>query len=135
MSIVRSNPNVGYIDSDFLVQAGISQTVRANGFVHLSGVVAATGAGEILFPGDLRSQATFILEIIGKLLAAEGLDYSDLVSLTVFTTDMPALNANADLFAAAQRQNPPCSTWVGVTTLAHPDVKLEIAVVAACRSQ
>ena len=133
MTIVRSNPDVGYFDDAFLKGAGVSQNVRANGFVHLSGVVAGTGAGEVLFPGDTKAQTEYVIQMIGKLLAAEGLDLSDLVAMTVYTPDMPALTAHAELFAHAFADNPPCSTWIGVATLAHPDLKLEVAAVAACR--
>lgn len=132
MSILRNNPDVGYFDDDFLKGAGVSQNVRANGFVHLSGVVAGHGQGDVLFPNDTRAQTEYVIEMIGKLLAAEGLGLADLVSLTVYTPDMPALVENANLFATAFAEHPPCSTWIGVATLAHPDLKLEVSAVAAC---
>ena len=131
--IVRNSPDVGYLDPAFLAAAGVSQNVRANGFVHFSGVVSAQGAGEALVPDDVRSQTENVIAILARLLAAEELDFSDLVSITVFTTDMPALVANVDVFSAAFAAHPPASTWIGVATLANPALKLEVMAVAACR--
>lgn len=132
MTITRKNPDVGYLDDAFLKGAGVSQNVRANGFVHLSGVVSARGEGEVLFPNDTRQQTGQVIAMLGKLLAAEELGFADLVSLTVYTPDMPGLTQCADLFAQAFGEHPPCSTWIGVATLANPDLRLEVSAVAAC---
>ena len=128
--IKRSTPNVGYIDPEFFAGINMSQTVRANNTVYFSGIVAGTGNFEPVAVGDISGQVEFILDILGKLLAAENMTYANLVSTTVYTTDIKQLGQHITLFADRFQGNPPTSTWIEVKALYSPEFMLEVAAVA-----
>jgi len=131
MNIERSSPDVGYFSQDLYEQANFAQTVRVGNFVHFSGVVAANAAAECVAPGDFGAQLNIILEIYRKLLAKEGMTFANLVSVTIFTTDMAALLANAPTFKRVFGNTPPAATWIEVKGLSNPECLLEVVVIAA----
>jgi len=130
-TIKRSNPDVGYIDPALYKSINISQTVRANDTVYFSGIVAATGDGEVVAKGDAAGQIQSVLRTLDRLLAEEGMSFANLVSTTVYTTDVDAISAQLALFAKAFEGHPPTMTLIGVKQLASPDYLLELVAVAA----
>lgn len=130
MSIKRSNPEVGYIDPESYKSAGISQTVRANDTVYLSGIVAATGQGEVVAKDDVAGQIRFILRVLDRLLAEEGMSFANLVSTTVYTVDIDAVWAQMAVFTEMFEKHPPTMTMIEVKRLASPDYLLELVAVA-----
>lgn len=131
MSIKRTTPEVGYLDGKLLADAGVSQTVRAGSIVHFSGIVAATGQGEAVAIGDMAGQLRFILQVLERLLQAEGLTFANVVSTTTYCRDIRQLVAHGDILAAAFREYAPTSTWVQVGALTSPDYLVELVVIAS----
>ncbi|MFA7587970.1 MAG: RidA family protein [Novosphingobium sp.] len=129
--IHRSTPDVGYISPDAFNAMNISQAVKVNGLIHYSGIVAAGPDGSCVAPGDIAGQITWIFEILRRLLAKDNLTMANLVSTTVFTTDIDLLGQHMDLFSSTFAGAPPTSTWVEVRRLGHPDYLLEIVAIAA----
>jgi len=107
-----------------------SQVVEANGFVFLAGQVGdAPGSGGPV-PGGIEGETRQMLENVGRLLRAVGLDYRDVVKSTVYLRDFgefPRMNAVYGEFFPTE---PPTRATVGVTSLAS-DYCVEIEVVAA----
>lgn len=130
-TIKRSTPDVGYIDPAFYKSINVSQTVRVNDTVHFSGIVAATGQGEVVAKGDAAGQIRAVLRTLERLLAEENMDFSNLVSTTVYATDVDAIGAQLALFAAAFEGHPPTMTMIEVKRLASPDYLLELVAIAA----
>lgn len=131
VDIRRSSPDVGYFAPELYQDVNFAQTVRVGNVVHFSGVVAANAAAECVAPGDFAAQLNAILEIYRKLLAKEGMGFANLVSVTIFTTDMAALAATAPVFKLAFGDTPPAATWIEVKGLSGPDFLLEVVVIAA----
>ena len=131
MTIERSSPDVGYIAPEFYEELNFVQTVRVGNVVHFSGVVAANPDASCMAPGDFGKQLAAILGTYGKLLAEERMTFANLVSVTIFTTDMASLVAHAAMLKEAFGDTPPASTWVEVKGLFSPDYLLEVAVIAA----
>jgi len=129
--INRSNPDVGYISPDAFNSMNISQAVKANGFIHYSGIVAAGPDGSCVAPGDAAEQIKWIFEVLRRLLHEEHLTMENLVSTTIFTTDIELLAQHMDIFSSAFAAAPPTSTWVEVRRLGHPEYILEVVAVAA----
>jgi len=129
--IKRSTPDVGYIDPAFYNSINVSQTVRVNDTAWFSGIVAATGHGEVVAKGDAAGQIRFILQTLGRLLEAEGMSFANLVSTTVYATDVDAVAGQLAVFADAFRGHPPTMTLIEVKRLASPDYLLEVVAVAA----
>jgi 2-iminobutanoate/2-iminopropanoate deaminase len=132
--ITRSNPEVGYVDESTFAVLGFSQVVRAESTVYYSGIAPFTGAPPeftVVGIGSMDKQAEFCLDVLERCLESEGQSLDNLVAVTVYATDMPALMATADLFAKRFGNAPPSSTWLGTTALAHPDQLVEITATAA----
>lgn len=64
-----------------------SQTVKANGFVFLSGQIPLKADGTFV-QGDFKEQVTQVLENVKSLLEAAGSDLSKVVKSTVFLVDL-----------------------------------------------
>lgn len=131
-TITRSNPQVGYLEDVVFQALGFTQIVRAGDTVYISGVAPFVGGipFEVVGVGSMSEQITFELDVIEKCLASAGLTLANLVQVTVYATDMPALLENAALFAQRFGADAPTSTWLGTTALAHPDQLVEITCIA-----
>jgi 2-iminobutanoate/2-iminopropanoate deaminase len=132
--IKRENPEVGYLDAVGNEAVGMAQMVTANGFVHWSGVVAIKGGlaeTDVVGEGDVSAQLAYVLETIAALLDSVGSSKDNIVSLTMFTTQIDDLSAClADIFAPWAGENRPNLTCIGVSRLAYPSLALEIQGIA-----
>jgi enamine deaminase RidA (YjgF/YER057c/UK114 family) len=131
--IARSNPEVGYVDESTFGLLGFSQVVRANDTVYYSGIAPFTGAPPeftVIGTGSMEAQVLFLMDILERCLESENQTLENLVAVTVYATDVPALMATAELFAKRFGAAPPTSTWLGVTALAHPDQLVELTATA-----
>src|SRR3954464_10849470 len=73
-----------------------SPVVEANGFVFIAGQIGDAPGSHGPVPGGIEPETRAMLENVGRLLRAVGLDYSDVVKCTVYITDMAdfaAMNA------------------------------------------
>ena len=79
MTISHSNPDVGYIDPTMFKKLGLTQNVWADNTLYLSGIAPFTGGDPEFIVhgiGSMKEQTVFILDILEKLLEAEGLTLS-----------------------------------------------------------
>lgn len=110
---------------------GFSQSVAAGPFVFLSGCVSWDAEGNPLHVGNLEAQVDAIYAEIEATLKVSGLDPNDIVKETVYCRDIDAMMAsNAHRLRFYRMTTPPASTWVQIERLAHPDLLLEVDVVA-----
>jgi len=131
--ITRTNPDVGYVDESTFSSLGFSQVVRANDTVYYSGIAPFTGAPpefNVIGTGSMEQQVLFLMDILERCLESESQTLENLVAVTVYATDVPALMATAEIFAKKFGVAPPASTWLGVTALAHPDQLVELTATA-----
>lgn len=63
-----------------------STAIKANGFLFLSGQVGTDATGMLAEGFDAETHQ--VLKNIGYVLSEEGLDYADIVSVTVYLKDM-----------------------------------------------
>jgi 2-iminobutanoate/2-iminopropanoate deaminase len=106
-----------------------SQVIEANGFVFLAGQVGdAPGTpGPVL--GGIEAETRQMLENVGRLLRAVGLDYSDVVKATVYLTDFEEFGAMNAIYREYFPTEPPTRATVGVMRLAQ-SYRVEIEVIA-----
>lgn len=81
--------------------------------------------------GDFREQTERTFAHLKEILDAAGAGFKDVLKLNIFTTKMDEQNVlneiSARIFGPA---DPPARTLVGVPTLAHPGMLIEIDGVA-----
>jgi len=82
--------------------------------------------------GDFREQTERTFVHIKEILDAAGATMKDVMKLTIFTTQMDGQNILNEISARYfNKDRPPARTLVGISTLAHPGMLIEIEGVAA----
>lgn len=103
--------------------------VEARKTIFVSGQLARNAKGEVVGKGDMRAQIRQTGENIKVALAAAGATLHDVVKTNTYVTDIEEFFKHTDVrmeyFGAL-----PTSTTVEVRRLAHPDLLVEIEVVA-----
>ncbi|SCF06566.1 Enamine deaminase RidA, house cleaning of reactive enamine intermediates, YjgF/YER057c/UK114 family [Micromonospora haikouensis] len=101
------------------------------GLVFISGQVATDDHGNVLSPENAREQARVVFGRIEQVLAAAGGSLADLVSVTIYLTDVrrdfPAVSAVRNEVLA---DPPPASVLVEVAALAETGCVVEISGIA-----
>jgi enamine deaminase RidA (YjgF/YER057c/UK114 family) len=100
--------------------------------VHVAGQIAYDGAGQVVGKGDLRAQAVQVFENLKAALAAADAGFADVVKLNAYVVDLTPEKAQMLREVRAQyvSSHPPASTTVGVASLVHPDLLIEIEATA-----
>jgi 2-iminobutanoate/2-iminopropanoate deaminase len=107
-----------------------SKVVEANGFVFIAGTVGEAPGSHGAVPGGIEAETRAMLDNVGQLLRAVGLDYSDVVRCTVYLLDFTEFAAMNTVYREYFRTEPPARATVGVAALAA-DFRVEIEVTAA----
>ncbi len=107
-----------------------SKVVEANGFVFLAGQVGDAPGVTGAVAGGIAAETRQMLENVGSLLRAVGLDYADVVKATVYLRDFADFAAMNTIYREFFPSEPPTRATVGVTALAA-DFAVEIEVIAA----
>jgi 2-iminobutanoate/2-iminopropanoate deaminase len=111
-------------------QFPFSQVVEANGLVFVAGQVGSAPGGSGAVPGGIEAETRAMLDNVGRLLKAVGLDYRDVVRATVYLRDFADFAAMNTVYREYFPTEPPTRATVGVTALAA-DYTVEIEVIAA----
>ena len=107
-----------------------SPIVEANGFVFLAGQIGDRPGARGPVPGGIEAETRQMLENVGRLLRAAGLDYGDVVKATVYLADFDDFAAMNGVYREFFPTEPPTRATVGVSRLAL-DCRVEIEVMAA----
>jgi 2-iminobutanoate/2-iminopropanoate deaminase len=103
--------------------------VEARKTIFVSGQLARDAHGEVVGKGDMRAQIRQTGENIRAALAAAGATLADVVKTNTYVTNIEEFFKHTDVrmeyFGAL-----PTSTTIEVRRLAHPDLMVEIEVVA-----
>ena len=81
-------------------------------------------------PAGIEAQTAQTLENLKSVLEAAGTTLSHVVKVSVFLTDMDDFAAMNQVYRRYFPENPPARTTVGVAALAHPDLLIEIEMIA-----
>ena len=106
-----------------------SQVVEANGLVFLAGQVGNAPGESGAVPGGIAAETRQMLDNVGRLLRAVGLDFRDVVKSTVYLRDFADFDAMNQVYREYFATEPPTRATVGVTALAR-DFHVEIEVIA-----
>jgi 2-iminobutanoate/2-iminopropanoate deaminase len=106
-----------------------SQVVEANGFVFLAGQIGDAPGSPGPVAGGIEAETRAMLENVGRLLRAAGLDYRDVVKATVYLTDIADFAAMNGIYREFFPTEPPTRATVAVVALAA-GARIEIEVLA-----
>lgn len=118
---------------DLPIRKSHSQVVTVTGgtLVFVAGMTSRSEKdASPVHQGDMRSQLRQVCENIGRALRSVGADYSDVVKTTTFTTDVDEYHRVSDERFKFFKKELPTSALIGVKRLAHPDLMVEIEVMA-----
>jgi 2-iminobutanoate/2-iminopropanoate deaminase len=107
-----------------------SQLVEAGGLVFVAGQVGSLPDRSGPVPGGIAAETRAMLDNVGRLLRAAGLDFGDVVKATVYLRDFDAFGEMNAVYREYFPTDPPTRATVGVTRLAA-DYGVEIEVIAA----
>ena len=106
-----------------------SQAIRAGDTVYCSGQVPLDPETGTLVKGSIQRQTRQVLENLALVLKAAGLGLTDVVSVTVFMTDLSDFAEMNEVYASYFTQMPPARCVVEVSGLPK-DASIEISLVA-----
>lgn len=109
--------------------APYSPAVEANGIVFLSGQIALIGDTGQLRTGSIAEETRQVMENLGLLLSAAGLDFSHLVKCTIFMSSMDHYGAVNEVYGSYFKDAPPAREAVAVAGLPR-GVNVEISGIA-----
>lgn len=119
------------IEPDPLAPYLIAPARRVGDLVFLSGQASIGDDGSIVGEGDFDAQLKQTFANVERILKAAGGDFSDIVKVTIYLTDMgnfpKILDARKRYFTPPY----PADTTVEVTSLALPELMIEVDVIAA----
>ncbi|NNH74514.1 RidA family protein [Nocardia uniformis] len=111
----------------------ISQAIKANGFLYVSGQAGIDERGRTV-SDDFLTQGRQAFANIARVLAEAGTDLRDVVKVGIFVTDMAAnLDRVIALRAEFLSEPYPADTLLEVSALAQPDWQIEVEVIALAR--
>ncbi|GII65491.1 hypothetical protein Skr01_55760 [Sphaerisporangium krabiense] len=108
-----------------------SHAVRAGGLLFVSGQAALDADGRVIGEGDVTRQSEVVFDYLEAILADQGCDFGDVVTIKTFLTDMADLPAYGAVRRRRVPGEPPSSTTVEVPRLFRPGLVIEVEVVAA----
>jgi 2-iminobutanoate/2-iminopropanoate deaminase len=109
-----------------------SQGVKAGGMVFFSGQIPLDPLTGEMVGEDLAEQTHRVMENIAAMLAAAGLDFSDVVKTTIYLTDIAGFATVNDVYGSRFPESPPARSTVEVKGLPR-GAGVEIEVVALAR--
>ena len=107
-----------------------SHLVKTGNLLFIAGQVSLDADGEIVGRGDMTAQVTQVLENLQTVLASEGADFSNVVKINIFTTNVDAFRQSSDVRERYMGAHPPASTLVQIVSLARPAFLVEIEAIA-----
>jgi 2-iminobutanoate/2-iminopropanoate deaminase len=115
--------------NDALPPSPFSPAILAGGTLYVSGMVATDPVTGKFIEGDISAQAERVIGNIELVLKKAGFDLSQVVSTTVFITDLKEFAAFNAVFRMHFPKNPPTRATVQVVALAM-NAKIEISAIA-----
>lgn len=106
-----------------------SPAVRVGNLLFLSGQIPLDPATGQIVEGDIRAQATRVLQNLGELLQAGNAEFAHVVRTTIFLADMNDFAAVNEVYATFFSEPYPARATVQVARLPK-DVRVEIDAIA-----
>ena len=106
-----------------------SPALRVGNLLFLSGQIPLDPTSGQVVDGDIRAQATRVLENMGELLRAAGADFTKVARTTIFLADLADFAVVNEIYATYFSAPYPARATVQVARLPK-DVRIEIDAIA-----
>ena len=106
-----------------------SQAVAANGFLFVSGQIPSNPSTGEIVSGDIKAEATQVMENIKAILTEAGLSFTNVVKTSIFLTDMGNFAQVNEVYDTYFTDQFPARETVQVAALPK-NVNVEISVIA-----
>jgi len=106
-----------------------SQAVMVNGTLYISGQIPIDPATSLVIMGDIEAETRQVMENLGAILKAYGLDHSNIVKTTIFIMDMNDFARINAVYGSFFTKDFPARETVEVSRLPK-DVQVEISCIA-----
>jgi enamine deaminase RidA (YjgF/YER057c/UK114 family) len=133
----RPDQHLTFINpADLATPPGYSHVVvaRPGRTIYVAGQVSLDAEGRLVGEGDFLAQCRQTFANVERALTAAGADFSHVVKLTTFVTDMSGLAhfraARDEVLGPAIGAPPPASTLVQVASLFRPGFMVEVEAIA-----
>jgi len=118
------------LDPDPYEPFRLSQGFRVGDLVIVSGQAAIDEHGQLVGVGDFDAQAEQTFRNLSRVLEAGGSSLKRVVKVTIFLTDMSNFGTIVELRGKWFTPPYPADTIVEVTSLALPELEIEIEAIA-----
>jgi enamine deaminase RidA (YjgF/YER057c/UK114 family) len=98
--------------------------------LYIAGQVARDNEGNVLAPGDIRTQTRQVFQNLRQVLQAAGGDLQNLLKMTTYLTRLEDLPAVVEERSRIFPGELPASTLIIVTRLAQPELLIEVEGMA-----
>ena len=109
-----------------------SQAVEQNGFVFCSGQVALDPESGTIVKGGIEFETRRVLQNVGEVLAAAGLDFVDVVKTTIFMIDLSEFETVNRIYGEHFEPPYPARSTVQIAALPR-GARIEIEAIAMKR--
>jgi 2-iminobutanoate/2-iminopropanoate deaminase len=106
-----------------------SPGILVDGTLYVSGEMG-TDLKTRQIPDDFDQEVKNALGSIGLILKEAGMSYSDVVSVTIYLTDMELFGKMNAIYTTFVKEPRPVRATVGVAKLASPKGHIEVSVIA-----
>ena len=122
-------------DPDPFKPYNISQAFRVGELVYTSGQAALSPEGEIVGVGDFPAQAKQTFDNLAAVLEAAGSSLEQVIKVTIYLSDMSHFPDIVALRETYFRPPFPADTIVEVSSLALPELMIEIEAIALAEGE
>jgi reactive intermediate/imine deaminase len=122
------------LDPDPYAPFRLSQGIAVGDLVFVSGQAAISETGEIVGAGDFDAQAEQVFRNLKRVLEAASSGLDRIVKVTIFLTDMGNFPRIVELRGRWFSEPYPADTIVEVSSLALPELEIEIEAIALRRN-
>lgn len=106
-----------------------SQAIMANGMLFVSGQIPIDPSTGELVKGDIQLQTHRVMSNILAILKDAEMDFSDVVKVSIFLSDMEHFQKVNEAYATYFKENPPARETIQAARLPR-NVDIEISVIA-----
>ena len=136
------SPRVGVAQSSSTRYVNPATLAKPSGYTHvviapdgrtvyIAGQVALDSTGAVVGEGDFGAQADQVYRNLERALQSIGGSMADLVKTTTFVTDIKNLPSLREIrLRRLSKTQPPANTLLEVSSLARPELLIEIEAVA-----